>query len=201
MIFYYHLFYCRGIHLDENNLLNFIQEEGKMKIKYLVFTLGLVFIILCFTSVQAEMQESKMQIGEKIQQMRDLFQPGQAKIIKDAQGNVNIRLQKLHFDFGQSMVKSEYYPMLDKVFQAARMYPNHKIRITGYTDSVGDNEFNKQLSLQRVKSVAQYMINKHGVQPDQIETIGAGESNPIASNETMEGRKMNRRIEFTLVPQ
>ena len=91
--------------------------------------------------------------------------------------------------------------MLDKIYQAAKMYPDHKIRITGYTDSMGDNEFNKQLSLQRVKKVAQCMIDKHGVQPDQIEMIGAGESNPIASNETLEGRKLNRRIEFTHVPQ
>lgn len=171
-------------------------------IKYLVFTLGLVFILLCcFTSAQATMHESEMQMGERIQQIRELFQPGQAKVNTDARGNVNIRLQKFHFDFGKSLVKSEYLPLLDQVYKAAKMYPDHKIRITGYTDSMGDNEFNKKLSLQRVKSVAQYMIDKYGVQPDQIETIGAGESNPIASNDTPEGRKLNRRIEFTLVPQ
>jgi len=172
------------------------------RIKYLVFTLGLVFILLCcFSSTQARMPMSEMQIGERIEQMRELFQPGQAKVSTDAKGYLKIKPLNFNFDFGQSVVKSEYLPFLDKVYQAAKMYPDHKIRITGYTDSMGDNEFNKALSLQRVKSVAQYMIDKHGLQPDQIEIIGAGESNPIASNETLEGRKLNRRIEFTLVPQ
>ena len=175
---------------------------SNFRIKYFVFTLGLVFILLCcFISAQATMHKSEMPMGERIQQIKELFQPGQAKVITDARGNVNIRLQKFNFDFGKSVVKSEYSPLLDQVYQAAKMYPDHKIKITGYTDSMGDNEFNKILSLQRVKSVAQYMIDKHGVQPDQIETIGAGESNPIASNDTLEGRILNRRIEITLVPQ
>ena len=172
------------------------------RINYLVFTLGLVVILLCcFTSAQATMHESAMHRGEKIQQIKELFQPGHAKVSTDARGNINIRLEKFDFDFGKSVVKSENLPVLDQVYQAAKMYPDHKIRITGYTDSMGDNEFNKQLSLQRVKNVAQYMIDTHGVRPDQIETIGAGESNPIASNDTLEGRKLNRRIEFTFVPQ
>ena len=175
---------------------------SNFRIKYFVFTLGLVFILLCcFASAQATMHMSEMPMEERIQQIKELFQPGQTKVSTDARGNLNIRLQKFHFDFGKSLVKSEYSPLLDQVYQAVKMYPDHKIRITGYTDSMGDNEFNKKLSLQRVKSVAQYMIDKHGIQPDRIETIGAGESNPIASNDTPEGRKLNRRIEFTLVPQ
>lgn len=69
--------------------------------------------------------------------------------------------------------------------------------ISGYTDSKGDEEKNQILSLNRAKSVSNYLIKK-GIDVQQLSTIGYGELKPIADNETKEGRAKNRRIEFTI---
>ena len=73
---------------------------------------------------------------------------------------------------------------------------NHKISITGYTDSKGTKEYNRELSLRRAESVEEKLIEL-GLAPEKIiETKGNGDANPIASNDTEEGRSVNRRIEI-----
>ena len=71
------------------------------------------------------------------------------------------------------------------------------IRITGHTDNVGTDEFNQKLSEGRANSVKKELIRR-GVDPDRIETEGKGESEPVATNDTEEGRQLNRRVEFTI---
>ena len=76
---------------------------------------------------------------------------------------------------------------------------NYKISITGYTDSKGTKEYNKELSLRRAESVEEKLIEL-GLPPEKIiETKGKGDSNPIASNDTEEGRTANRRIEIQFI--
>ena len=72
------------------------------------------------------------------------------------------------------------------------------IEVAGHTDSDGDAEINLRLSQRRADKVAKYLVN-HGVLPEQIRAVGYGETQPIASNETPEGRKNNRRIEFRVL--
>ena len=74
-----------------------------------------------------------------------------------------------------------------------------KISITGYTDSKGTKEYNRELSLRRAESVEEKLIEL-GLPPEKvIETKGKGDSNPIASNDTEEGRTANRRIEIQFI--
>ena len=75
--------------------------------------------------------------------------------------------------------------------------PTATILIEGHTDNTGDANKNKLLSLNRAKSIAQFLIN-HKVQANRITTIGFGDSKPIASNETEQGRQQNRRTSFTI---
>ncbi|MCL4108712.1 UNVERIFIED_CONTAM: hypothetical protein GTU68_007030 [Idotea baltica] len=71
------------------------------------------------------------------------------------------------------------------------------IRISGHTDNVGEEDDNLVLSEQRAKSIYDYLVQK-GIEPDRLTFEGKGESAPIANNETEEGRKKNRRTEFTI---
>ena len=101
----------------------------------------------------------------------------------------------LKFDFNSATIKEEYTPVLEKLKNYIER-KNHKISITGYTDSKGTREYNRELSLRRAESVEEKLIEL-GLAPDKImETKGNGDRNPIATNDTEEGRAMNRRFEM-----
>jgi outer membrane protein OmpA-like peptidoglycan-associated protein len=93
----------------------------------------------------------------------------------------------------------EAYEKLDKLATLANLSPDYEIVIRGYTDNVGSYRFNESLSRSRAKIVKRYLVKK-GIEPERIETIGMGESDPLVPNETPEGRAVNRRVEIELVP-
>lgn len=78
-------------------------------------------------------------------------------------------------------------------------YPNSTVQIVGHTDSDGDAAFNQQLSERRANAVADVLLNR-GVPFNRIQTFGRGESQPIASNLTPEGKARNRRVEIVILP-
>jgi len=88
---------------------------------------------------------------------------------------------------------------LDKVAQSLNDYPNSLIDVYGHTDSTGSADYNQTLSERRAKAVADYLTSR-GVAPARIRWQGFGESQPIASNDTEEGRARNRRVEIKIVP-
>ena len=123
-----------------------------------------------------------------------------AKEEKDANNNNVIVLDtnQLKFDFNSATIKEEYTPILEKLKNYIEA-KNEKISITGYTDSKGTKEYNKELSLRRAESLEEKLIEL-GLSPEKIiETKGNGDNNPIASNDTEEGRAANRRIEVQFV--
>jgi outer membrane protein OmpA-like peptidoglycan-associated protein len=73
------------------------------------------------------------------------------------------------------------------------------VEIAGHTDSVGTDQYNQALSERRANSVAGY-LGSHGVMQQRMIVVGAGETRPVASNDTDAGRAQNRRVEITLVP-
>ena len=73
--------------------------------------------------------------------------------------------------------------------------PNRSVSVDGYTDSTGPEDYNQGLSERRANSVMDYLAGK-GVSPSRLSAKGFGESNPIATNETREGRALNRRVEL-----
>ena len=77
-------------------------------------------------------------------------------------------------------------------------YPGIRMRIEGHTDSDGGDDYNLELSQRRAMAVGQYLINA-GVEPDRLEWQGFGETRPIASNQTAEGKAQNRRVEFHVI--
>ncbi|HET9934485.1 MAG TPA: OmpA family protein, partial [Polyangiaceae bacterium] len=100
--------------------------------------------------------------------------------------------------------KSELLPLaqqkLDQVADALKQSDSPKIVVEGYTDSRGADDANLRLSQQRAESVRTYLVSR-GVKSESISAVGKGEANPIASNETPEGRANNRRVEIIVQPK
>ena len=103
------------------------------------------------------------------------------------------------FAFDSSNLQSQFYPILNNVADTLNDYNQTVIEVAGHTDSVGDAGYNQNLSVERAQSVANYLSSR-GVMQQRMIVTGAGETRPIASNDTEAGRAQNRRVEITIVP-
>ena len=103
------------------------------------------------------------------------------------------------FAFDSSSLNPAFHGTLDRLANTMNEYGQTIIEIAGHTDSVGTDSYNQTLSVQRAQAVANYLIAR-GVNRERIIVTGAGESRPVASNDTEAGRADNRRVEITLVP-
>lgn len=102
------------------------------------------------------------------------------------------------FDFDKAELLEVSKEELNQLYLHLRSNPNFKIEIYGHTDNVGLDMRNKELSKQRAKAVADYLISQ-GLKKSRIEPFGFGSSQPISKNDTEEGRQQNRRVEFKLI--
>lgn len=103
-------------------------------------------------------------------------------------------LKAAHFDFNKATLKPEGKSVLDGAAQTLKDEPALKATIEGHTDSVGSDAYNLKLSERRANAARDYLVSQ-GVDASRITTMGLGESKPIASNDTAEGRAQNRRVE------
>ncbi len=103
----------------------------------------------------------------------------------------------VRFDTNKSSLTSTAKQNLDKLVNVFNEYPDTNIQIFGYTDSTGAVDYNLKLSEQRAQSVKNYLSSK-GLSSSRFTTIGRGVEDPIATNETAEGRSENRRVEFAI---
>jgi OOP family OmpA-OmpF porin len=99
------------------------------------------------------------------------------------------------FDFDSDKIKSKYDPMIDNAVKVLKMNPGLTVEIQGHTDSYGSEAYNLDLSNRRANSVKQELMN-HGIDGKRMTTVGFGESQPVESNETDEGRAFNRRVAY-----
>jgi OOP family OmpA-OmpF porin len=102
-------------------------------------------------------------------------------------------LKGVYFETDKWSVKPEFYPVLDEVVDLVKKNPDLRIEIQGHTDNVGTAQYNQTLSEKRAKSVMEYLVGK-GINKAQLSTKGYGLQNPVAANETPEGRSRNRRV-------
>jgi outer membrane protein OmpA-like peptidoglycan-associated protein len=103
------------------------------------------------------------------------------------------------FAFNSSNLQPQFNPVLDNVASTLTQYNQTVIEVAGHTDNVGSDAYNQQLSVQRANAVAAYLGGK-GVIQQRMMIVGAGETHPVASNDTDAGRAQNRRVEITIVP-
>ncbi len=111
---------------------------------------------------------------------------------------LTVRLKNIYFDFDKTTLKSESFVELNKVVDFLKRNGNVAIEISGHTDSKGSDTYNLNLSQGRSQSVVDYLIGQ-GIDSSRLQAQGYGESKPIDTNDTEEGRANNRRVEFTVL--
>ena len=115
-----------------------------------------------------------------------------------AQIDVVTEARKILFDPGSASITVDTQPVVDDIAEILKKCPNLRIQIAGYTDSQGGEEMNQELSQQRATAVLD-ALRVRRVPVSSFEATGFGEADPIASNDTEDGREKNRRIEFSLI--
>ncbi len=111
---------------------------------------------------------------------------------------ITVRLKNIYFDFDRTTLKPESFVELNKVVDFLKQNAKVSVEIAGHTDSKGSDEYNLNLSQGRSQSVVDYLISQ-GIDAARLQAHGYGETKPIDSNDTDEGRANNRRVEFTIL--
>ncbi|MBW3567458.1 MAG: OmpA family protein [Proteobacteria bacterium] len=131
--------------------------------------------------------------------LRDELQGTGVSVSREGDNIVLNMPGNITFQTDSSDLNPDFFEVLDAVSKVVEEYEKTLVVVTGHTDSTGGDTYNQQLSERRAASVGQY-LRKEGVSMDRMVIIGYGESRPVASNETPEGRAQNRRVELTLEP-
>ena len=118
--------------------------------------------------------------------------------VTPVQPDVTIILNNVFFDFNKTTLKPESFPELNRIVGLMTDKPGLQIEIAGHADAIGTEEYNLALSERRAKAVAKYLVDK-GISKGRITAVFFGEGNPVDSNDTLDGRKRNRRVEFKIL--
>jgi len=126
--------------------------------------------------------------------------PPKPKRVEVTADKIVIR-EKIQFDLNKATIKPESHELLGEIVEVFQENPHiKKVSIEGHTDNQGSDSYNQKLSDQRAKSVLDYLVGK-GIDEKRLTSKGFGESKPIASNDTEEGKEQNRRVEFIITEQ
>lgn len=133
------------------------------------------------------------------QQRRDMEQATRGTgvgVVQTADNQLKLDIPSdISFDTGRSDIKANFAPILERFAEGLRNNPNAEVRIVGHTDSTGSDAINNPLSLARAES-ARNFLTMRGVSGARIQVEGRGSHRPVASNDTLDGRARNRRVEI-----
>ena len=104
------------------------------------------------------------------------------------------------FDTNSTVVRPGLQSEINRVAGVLSQYPQTLVRVEGHTDSVGTNEYNQDLSVRRAMAVKNLLVQR-GIADSRIDSVGYGETMPVATNDTEAGRQRNRRVEIKIAPQ
>ena len=147
---------------------------------------------------QAQLAEQQRQQAiDQQQQMRArlLAQLNQVLQTRDTAKGLIVSMPDVLFDFNKYTLKPEARERLAKISGIVLAYPDLKLQIEGFTDSIGSDQYNQELSEKRAEAVRDYLVS-NGVNMNSVAAVGMGKSDPIADNSTAQGRKLNRRVEM-----
>lgn len=134
---------------------------------------------------EAKLRQQLQGTGVSVTRMGD-------NITLNMPGNITFRTDS-------SDLNADFFKVLDSVSLVLKEYEKTLVEVAGHTDSTGTMEYNQALSERRAQTVARYLEGK-GVIEQRVIMVGAGEARPVATNDTPEGRTLNRRVELTLAP-
>lgn len=140
------------------------------------------------------------QAGKALQDsLFNLFSQDEAEVMFLSSGDIKIRLTGLTFESGSAWIASKHKGLLDRLAVASKLYPLSMIKIEGHTDSSGPRDGNMAISQRRSDAVLKALKERGATAGKETVSIGVGPDRPIASNDTEEGKKLNRRIEVTII--
>ncbi len=120
---------------------------------------------------------------------------GCPEIEKKEQDVLDLAMESVKFESNRATLKQSSFDNLDDIAKIMKKYPNYKLRISGHTDITGSRALNQRLSEQRARSCYEYLASK-GISASRMSYLGYGPDQPRADNDTDEGRRLNRRVEF-----
>jgi outer membrane protein OmpA-like peptidoglycan-associated protein len=160
-------------------------------------------IVLPYGAKYSYRAEAREFIG--IEKSIDLTQIKEYKEIKNdiitiapIEVGVDVPLNNIFFEYAKATLRPDSYPELDRIADTMKENPNLVIEIQGHTDNVGSNESNLKLSQDRAEAVRKYLLSKK-IQTARVTSVGYGETKPVATNDTEEGRAQNRRVQLAIV--
>jgi outer membrane protein OmpA-like peptidoglycan-associated protein len=149
---------------------------------------------------ERQTQEAERQRQEAVQQKEEmrarlLAQLNQVLQTRDTARGLIVSMPDVLFDFNKYTLKPEARERLARVSGIVLAYPDLKLKIEGYTDAIGSEEYNQTLSEKRAQAVRDYLVSS-GVSMNNVAAQGMGKADPVADNSTAPGRKLNRRVEM-----
>jgi outer membrane protein OmpA-like peptidoglycan-associated protein len=143
----------------------------------------------------AEQQRQQAVQQKEAMRARLLAQLNQVLQTRDTARGLIVSMPDVLFDFGKYTLKAEARERLAKISGIVLAYPDLKLEIDGYTDSVGSDEYNQTLSDKRAEAVRDFLV-RNGVSMNSVAARGMGKADPVADNSSAEGRQLNRRVEM-----
>lgn len=138
-------------------------------------------------------------LDSQAEELRDDFSNGDIDVINTGSELIVRMPEGILFDTDSAALNPQLRSDLFVLADSLNKYPESVVTVTGHTDSVGTAAYNRDLSKRRAQSVSS-VLQQGGVSYSRIRSVGAGESQPIASNQTAVGRQQNRRVDITITP-
>ena len=139
-------------------------------------------------------------VKEQFETVQAMFTAEEANVYRQRQ-NVLIAAHGFQFPSGVSEIQTINFPLMNKIIRAIKIFPNARIEVSGHTDSTGSDNINKTLSQARAEKVGKFLTEVGEISAKRITATGYGESRPVATNSTEQGRAENRRVEIKIINQ
>ncbi len=143
-------------------------------------------------------KDMKQDDSFKVQYVRVTYPSDKPTIEQQLAKNRKAITWGINFDFNSDVIRPVSEPILKEIAQAMADRPDWKLTVTGHTDNIGGHKYNQELSQRRSAAVKKVLVERYRVDPNRLSTSGDGDSDPIDTNDTLEGRARNRRVELTL---
>ncbi len=111
-----------------------------------------------------------------------------------------VDIYSIYFSFNSDVIREESEPTLEDIAEILRRHPDWRLAVNGHTDGIGGDQVNLALSGRRSTAVKDALSKRHGIAPNRLTTAGFGKSQPKDTNETLDGRARNRRVELVRIP-
>jgi outer membrane protein OmpA-like peptidoglycan-associated protein len=148
--------------------------------------------------VRKDTQQQESAQKAKFEKVQAMFDANEANVYRQRQ-NVLISAFGFQFPSGQSEIQTDNFPLMNKIIRAINIFPDARIEVIGHTDATGSDSINQAISEARAEKVGKFLTEVGEISSKRITTRGYGESRPVASNESPEGRAENRRVEIKII--